>query len=1109
MIIEIILLIIFIILFIFGFYIIYRQVALIKKGEFNFKDRFQCIFYGFIFSLAVTVVIAVAFIFAAQFWEITTIVVNPLVLLLPFILCLIYITIYPLIDFLFIAFSKESDEGLTPFHKFINKNLIQRFEKKVIAVLIAILFYILIFFVPPILLTLIGIPFIIIWITWMLIYPLIILTFYGSKGYIAGISNAYYHIPYISRSAFINFENPKRGMKQFISDPFPYIILGVMLFVFVWAWISLFQTIGLFFRIKPAISTMSSTFVFVTLFMGIIGYFTRFWGRKVKYRGIDIYFAAYLMASIGINVLVNFQIVNPENLKDTFNLWSLTSEINTNFRMLSWAAAIEEIVLIIFTSYFFLARNNEFKKNIRYSKISECSQSFDAIPLFNFIKNKDPEIRRHAEESLRMMFERIPLKSEIDLNNWKFKNSILDGISDTDPNSRRICYQILTQLEKDVPEITLPWILESLASPNYNKNVPILKSIINRDDSFINRIPENVVLNLLIDPEWRLKLLGLRLFSKLLDKNKDLITKIDTNKLINDPNSKIQAEILNIYSDNSLKLPENIILEKISHKSNEIRAAAIKNLINLSEEGFSEKLVLKIIPMIKDSSSSVRASIFKVLTLVGKFKKNKITDLPLLEGLVDFDERVRNSAINALVRYYEEQPKALDLDGIISRIDPNNIMALNSILVLIGRLWKHNPEKILKTLLMFIKFDNDQLKANISNILIEKYDDNPNLIIQNLILIPDTTGFITKGVIAKTFIQIGKKDSINLIRKLFGFLTHENEDVKLNSINSLDGLIDEFPSSINIKPILDLLLKDENKQIQKEASRLISKVAKKDSSYVKPFINELIQALTSQESSVRIVLIKSLLEIASASPEIIPVQNMFNFLSDPDSFIRETNIKILGLIGYKNPSAIVDVLINRALIDEEWSVREAAVSSLGNIVPYIENKEYIIKKLVSLLDGEQSWVRRSALIILSKIEEVNESNVPFNTFIKCLTSSDSKVREASASLLFIYSSNINEIFNEIIPVLGDKVIEVRENVINSIVKIIHKIGLDQILSNLLKNLSDEGSIEVQQSIALILGRTALYENETIKKRAIALLKIRCEMSQDPIICNVLQKLKEG
>ena len=120
-----------------------------------------------------------------------------------------------------------------------------------------------------------------------------------------------------------------------------------MLFVFVWAWISLIQTVVFFFTGSLAISTMSSAFVFVTLFFGIIGYFTRFWGRKIKYRGIDIYFAAYLMASIGINVLVNFLIVNPNQLSYSFDFWNLTSQIVPNYLMFAWAAVIEEIVLII------------------------------------------------------------------------------------------------------------------------------------------------------------------------------------------------------------------------------------------------------------------------------------------------------------------------------------------------------------------------------------------------------------------------------------------------------------------------------------------------------------------------------------------------------------------------------------------------------------------------------------------------------------------------------------------------------------------------------------------------------------------------------------------
>ena len=93
--------------------------------------------------------------------------------------------------------------------------------------------------------------------------------------------------------------------------------------------------------------------------------------------------------------------------------------------------------------------------------------------------------------------------------------------------------------------------------------------------------------------------------------------------------------------------------------------------------------------------------------------------------------------------------------------------------------------------------------------------------------------------------------------------------------------------------------------------------------------------------------------------------------------------------------------------------------------------------------------------------------------------------------------------------LADESKEVRVNTIDVMVEIIQKRGITKILSNLLKNLSDESTIETQQSIARILGRTVRYEDDTIKKRVISLLKIRCEMSQDPVICGVLTRLKEN
>ncbi|MHA1508570.1 MAG: hypothetical protein ACTSO6_07700, partial [Promethearchaeota archaeon] len=456
MLIELILFIIFLFLFAVGFFIIYKQVALVKKGEFNLRDRLQCLIYGFIFGAGVMIVIAMAFIFAVktpEFWENSSLTppnINPLMLLIPFVFCIGYISLYPLIDFLFIALSSELDEGLTPFHKFISTKIINFSKSKIVSVVMAFLLYTL-FIIPPLLLSLAGLPFLMIWVSWLLVYPLMILTFYGSKGYIAGISNEYYHIPDIKRSLFLNFEDSKRGMKQFISNPKPYIMLGLMLFVFIWAWISLFQTIIFFFSGSLAISTMSSYFVFVTLLFGIIGYFTRFWGRKIKYRGIDIYFAAYLMAAIGINVLVNFLIVNIDKLTETFEFWIFSAELVPNSVMFAWAAIIEEIFMLTFTTYYFLSKTNTFTKNLKYSKIIEYGQTFDAIPLFNFIKSSDPLLREHAEKTLLMMYERIPLKSEISLNDWEYKNSLLDAVCDSNPNSRRISIQILKKLEKDAP----------------------------------------------------------------------------------------------------------------------------------------------------------------------------------------------------------------------------------------------------------------------------------------------------------------------------------------------------------------------------------------------------------------------------------------------------------------------------------------------------------------------------------------------------------------------------------------------------------------------------------------------------------------------------------
>ena len=251
---SITLLVIYIATSIFGFFIIYKQVSLVKKGEFTILARIVCAIYGLIFGLSITTIVAMMFIIIIKdpfFWQIgiSPPEISPYALVLPAIASLIYISVYPLFDFLFIAWSEKKSEGLTPFHEFLGKNIINRFPKPY-SLLIAVLLYICLFIVLPVLvLTITNLPVIIIWISLMLVYPLMILTFYGAKGYVAGISNVYYQLPDLSRSLFLCFEDGKRSIEEFARDPGSRILLALMLFVFVWTWISLIQTINYYLQV--------------------------------------------------------------------------------------------------------------------------------------------------------------------------------------------------------------------------------------------------------------------------------------------------------------------------------------------------------------------------------------------------------------------------------------------------------------------------------------------------------------------------------------------------------------------------------------------------------------------------------------------------------------------------------------------------------------------------------------------------------------------------------------------------------------------------------------------------------------------------------------------
>ena len=70
-----------------------------------------------------------------------------------------------------------------------------------------------------------------------------------------------------------------------------------------------------------------------------------------------------------------------------------------------------------------------------------------------------------------------------------------------------------------------------------------------------------------------MKLIGLKMLTKLIDIEKDSVQDINLMKLLNDPNSLVQIEILNLLSKTQLSVKPEILLSKINHPNQNIRAA--------------------------------------------------------------------------------------------------------------------------------------------------------------------------------------------------------------------------------------------------------------------------------------------------------------------------------------------------------------------------------------------------------------------------------------------------------------------------------------------------------------------------------------------------------
>ncbi|MHA1339957.1 MAG: HEAT repeat domain-containing protein [Promethearchaeota archaeon] len=1132
--------IIYILFGVLGFYLISQHIKLVKAEVFSISDYIKCLIYAFILATGFIVIIIILVEFAwetqKQYFLIPMTGDLSAFFLWAFSFLVFFLFVFPIFDFLYMAHSKKN-KGLTVFQEFIAEKILHKVNRP-LSYILALGVYFVLYIIPLYFLLFIGFPPVIALTTVAAAFPVMIINYFGDIGYMGNLVSNYYNMTTLSRSQFYAYGRTKRLSYELFHDGykglFSRINFGLQIFFYVWITYSLFRTSSLpFVEDVPVIQSPSWQWqVFISLLFGIWGYFSRFWGRKIKFRWMDILFAAWLVAVTGLNVMINYVISNSLIFRPIFEKWSFTQPINLSntfkngdFLYFVPIGVVEEITIITFINYYLLSKKSNFVRNAKHSKIDLAAVSFDPIPLFNLIRDKDKNLREHAKRELLRMYERIPNRKELDLLDRKYMYPLFDAIGDWNKYSKEVGMKIIAQYLETIPKKIAPKIIEALNGFNYDTKNRIAKLILDvkeNNDKIISYLPSSTIYSLISDRDYHLRLIGIHLLDHMLKKSLINYESLPLGMLqarFEDPDLLVQNEILHLFLKYKLPIDEQSIISKMASPNEKIRSTAIMAISNVNEfkdKKFYKRLIPSLLNMLQTATGDLEASILLSLSNIGNFKKNKIPINVFMKGLVDNDKDVRSVSSQAIIKYIKEEKSQKDIKKILSEIfeifDVSIIDIKKEILKIIKTAWNYNPSKSLALFIQNLKHKDDEIQQICFEGLIAISKQNFEMVLNELLELKEEKTYLRHGIVSQTIAKIFLTNP-KIIKYSFNTLNMKNDNAKINLANAYNIVAEQNPSLIDISTIINAISTESNINVKNFFVKILEKIAESDVSLLMPFNNQIIKLLENQESSVRLAVLKLFATLSRYSTTSIPIENIVILFNDKDSFIREQAIKIIANLSSKLSKEQINSVylkLNELLNDKDWNVKNMALETLEKLGLSTGDKK-IINRIIELIDDPEKYTKIKAIEVVSNLIETHTDLIPLKTKIIPLVShKDADIRRSCTQVFAnIPQSLFTEIFPYLVQLMGDKESLVRESAQSALVKMSATVPLKEILPNALKYFGDEIDIEIQRSMALALKRILKYESKTLKNRLIEILKIRCEISQDPILCQVLQDLKES
>mgnify|MGYP006288926405 FL=1 len=269
-----------------GYRLISQQIKLVKAEVFSITDYLKCIIYAFVFAsgfILIIIMLLVFYNYTKSQWFLIPMTGDPSAIFLwTLSFCIIFLFIYPVFDLLYLAHSKEN-KGLTIFQEFLADKLIHKVSRPWTYVL-ALAIYIILYILPTTVLILVGLPPFVVLMSCSVAIPVVIISYFGVLGYMSGYSNAYYSIPNMERSLFHTYAKEDRTMRELMQNKYSGLInrvtWGLQAFLYFWIFYSLVITVSkMFVADVDVIMENFQWSVFISLFFGIWGSFSRFWYR--------------------------------------------------------------------------------------------------------------------------------------------------------------------------------------------------------------------------------------------------------------------------------------------------------------------------------------------------------------------------------------------------------------------------------------------------------------------------------------------------------------------------------------------------------------------------------------------------------------------------------------------------------------------------------------------------------------------------------------------------------------------------------------------------------------------------------------------------------------